>query len=327
MAFDAAFGWVRRHVEAGRLPGAVLGIADARGTLALEAFGTAHSRATRPDDVYHLFSITKVLTGITAARAIERGLLTLNTPLTDALPEFGTGRDDVVRLRHLGSHTSGISEPELDTPVPLRDELLTRGRDFTAGAASRYSTLAYEGIAALIEHAENRAWDAALGEWARALGADGVTLDPVDPVPVVDATQAGVDMVRFRATRAPGAGLSGRADDLLRTGSELLRIGAGACDGILKPMTLAMMRRPLTGDIPRLEPYPAERGQDWGFTWNLRRRAPGLIDRDTYGHSGWSGTEFWVHPSAGIAWVLLTNQAIRPGVDADELDNAIIGAL
>ena len=88
-----------------------------------------------------------------------------------------------------------------------------------------------------------------------------------------------------------------------------------------------MMRRPLTGDIPRLEPYPAERGQDWGFTWNLRTRAPGLIDRDTYGHGGWSGTEFWVHPTAGVAWVLLTNQAQRPGVDADELDNAIIGAL
>ena len=81
----------------------------------------------------------------------------------------------------------------------------------------------------------------------------------------------------------------------------------------MSPATLAMMRRPLTGDIPRLEPYPAERGQDWGFTWNLRTRAPGLIDRDVYGHGGWSGTEFWVHPTAGVAWVLLTNQADAPG--------------
>ena len=69
-----------------------------------------------------------------------------------------------------------------------------------------------------------------------------------------------------------------------------------------------MMRRPLTGGIPRLDPLAAEQGQDWGFTFNLRTNAPGLIDQDCYGHSGWPGTEFWVHPSAGIAWVLLTNR-------------------
>ncbi len=85
------------------------------------------------------------------------------------------------------------------------------------------------------------------------------------------------------------------------------------------------MLRPLTGDIPRLEPYPAERGQDWGFTANLRSRAPGLIDRDCFGHAGWAGTEFWVHPSAGLCWVLMTNRAQRVGVDPDAIDNAIIG--
>jgi len=118
--------------------------------------------------------------------------------------------------------------------------------------------------------------------------------------------------------------MSGRAVDLLALGAELLRIGGGASGGILHPRTLAMMRRPLTGAIPRLDPYPAERGQDWGFAWNLRTRAPGLIDRDAFGHGGWAGTEFWVHPSAGLAWVLLTNRALRDGVDTDELDNAIV---
>ena len=102
MAFDAAFDWARGHVAAGRLPSAVLGIADANGIRALDAFGPVTTAA-----VYPLFSITKALTGITAARAIERGLLTPNTPLTDALPSFGRGRDDIVRLWHLASHTSG----------------------------------------------------------------------------------------------------------------------------------------------------------------------------------------------------------------------------
>lgn len=319
-SFTAAFDWARRHVGDGRLPSAVVGIADARGILALDAV------AADVDDRYALFSITKPLLGISAARAIERGRLTLQTPLTRALPDFGQDRDDTVRLSHLVSHTSGISEPPLDTRVPLRTELLTRGRDFSAGTASRYSTLAFEGVAALVESANGHTWHDDIADWASGIGADGLSVDLDGTAPIADAARAGADMAAFAAQRNPGAGLAGRAHDLLALGTELLRIHAGARDGILSPATLAMMLRPLTGDIPRLEPYPAERGQDWGLAWNLRTRAPGLIDRDAYGHGGWAGTEFWVHPGAGIAWVLLTNRAMRPGVDIDELDNAIIGA-
>lgn len=326
MDFTHAFDWARRHVDAGRIPTAVLGVADASGTLALDAFGATGDRPARADDTYRLFSVTKPLVGIAAARAIERGLLTADMPLTDALPTFGKWRDDPVRLWHLASHTSGISDPPLDTPLPLRDELLNRGRDFPAGTVSRYSTIAFEGIAAMIEHATGKTWDAEVAAWAAEIGADGLTLDPEDVVPIPDMAAAGVDLERFTATRAPGAGLSGRAADLLAVGSELLRIHAGAEDGILRPATLEMMLRPLTGDIARLDPYPVERGQDWGFTWNLRTRAPGLITRDGYGHGGWSGTELWIHPEAGLAWVLMTNQAQRAGVDIDQLDNAVVSA-
>ncbi|MCK6079280.1 beta-lactamase family protein [Microbacterium sp. EYE_5] len=319
-SFTAAFDLVRGHVAEGRLPSGVLGIATADGTVALDAVGT--DAAAR----FPLFSITKPLVGLAAARAVERGLLTPETPLRDALPEFGRDRDDTVRLRHLVSHTSGISEPALDTPRPLRTELITAGRDFTAGTVSRYSSIAFEGIAALLEHATGRGWDDAVAEWANEIGADGLSLDHEGTVEVEGAAEAGLDMERFVALRHPGAGLAGRAEDLLRLGTELLRIERGGTDGILRPATLAMMRRPLTGDIPRLEPYPAERGQDWGFAWNLRSRAPGLIDRDVYGHGGWAGTEFWVHPTAGIAWVLLTARAPRDGVDLDALDNAVVSA-
>lgn len=323
MTFSNAFDWTRRQVADGRMPSAVLGVATSEGVAALDAFGATAARPARVDDHHRLFSVTKPLVGLTAARAIERGLLTSETPLADALPSFGATRDDVVRLRHLASHTSGISEPALDSATALREVLLTAGRDFRAGTASRYSTIAYEGIAALTEHATGRHWADDLASWAGPLGADGLTLDEAaDPHPTVGAGEAGVDIARFARLRNPGAGLLGRASDLLAVATELLR-GGGR---IVRPATLAMTLRPLTGDIPRLEPYPAERGQDWGFTWNLRHRALGLIDQDVFGHGGWSGAEFWIHPTAGVAYVLLTNIA-APTFDADALDNAVIGAL
>ncbi|MFE1665285.1 serine hydrolase domain-containing protein [Microbacterium sp. P02] len=328
--YAAAFDWARRHVRDGRLPTAVLGIATAEGTVALDAFGATGDRAARIDDHYRLFSITKTLVGLTAARAIERGLLTPETPLSSAIDGFGSDRDDIVRLRHLAAHTSGVPEPHLDTAVPLRDVLRAGGRDFAAGTMSRYSSVAFEGIAALLEHATGRTWDEGVAEWAAAVGADGLTLDEsTHPHEIPDAAASGIDIAVMARLRHPGAGAIGRAADLLALGTDLLRTHetGGAGGSVVRPATLAMMRRPLTGAIPRMDPYPAERGQDWGFTWNLRTRAPGLIDRDVYGHGGWSGTEFWVHPTAGVAYVLLTNLAARPGVDADELDNAVVAAL
>ena len=321
--YSAAFDWARRQVDTGALPTAVLGVADRSGIVALDAFGATDGRPARVDDHYFLWSITKVLVGLTAARAVERGLLTPQTPLAEALPSFGQGREDAVLLRHLVSHTAGIPEPALDVRGGLRDALLAPGRDFAAGTVSRYSSVAFDGVAAMIEHAAGASWEAQLGEWTSAVGADGVTLDTdCEPHAVPDAAEKGVDMAAFAALRHPGAGAMARAGDLLAIGSALLRQG----EGIVSPVTLDMMRRPITGAIPRLEPYPVERGQDWGFTWNLRTRAPGLLDRDVYGHGGWAGTEFWMHPTLGVAYVLLTNRAERPTVDTDRLDNAVAAA-
>ncbi|WP_438856132.1 serine hydrolase domain-containing protein [Agromyces sp. M3QZ16-3] len=319
--FDHAFDWVRRNVDDGPLPNAVLGVANADGIVALDAFGAASV-----DDHYPLFSITKPIVGLAALRLVEQGRLTPDTPLERALPGFGSGRTDIVRLRHLASHTSGIVEPPLDTPHGLRPSLLAPGRDFAAGTVSRYSTIAFEGIAALIEHASGAPWEQAVAEVARRADASGLTFDAdASPHAPVDAAAQGLDYGRFSALRHPGAGLLGRAADLLALGGALLR-NDGA---VVAPVTAAAMLRPLTEGLPKLEPYPVERGQDWGFTWNLRRSAPGLLTTDAFGHGGWAGTEFWVTPSLGVCFVLLTNLGGgfgRFGVDADELHNAVAAA-
>ncbi|WP_308798476.1 serine hydrolase domain-containing protein [Agromyces silvae] len=313
-AFDHAFDWARRHVADGRLPTAVLGIATADGVVALDAFGEASA-----DDHYPLFSVTKPVVGLAALTLVEEGRLTATTPLAAAVPGFGAGRDDVVQLRHLVSHTSGIAEPAIDAPG-LRAALVAAGRDFAAGTVSRYSTIAFEGVAALIEHASGSPWEKRVAEVARRADASGLTFDAeASRHAPVDAAEAGLDWNRFRGLRHPGAGLFGRASDLLALGSALLR-DDGA---VVSPLTVEAMRRPLTAGLPKLDPYPAERGQDWGFTWNVRHAAPGLLAHDTYGHAGWSGTEFWITPSLGVCFVLLTNRLDRPGVDADQLHNAV----
>ena len=142
---------------------------------------------------------------------------------------------------------------------------------------------------------------------------------------VVDAAEQGLDYAQFAALRHPGAGLLGRGEDLLAIGSAMLA-GGGT---LLSPAGYEAMLRPLTAGLPKLEPYPEARGQDWGFTWNLRHSASGLLARDTFGHGGWAGSEFWITPSRGVCFALLTNIGGgfgRYGVDADELHNAVVAA-
>jgi CubicO group peptidase (beta-lactamase class C family) len=319
--FDHAFDWVRRRVAVGPLPTAVLGVATAEGVVALDAFGAASV-----DDHYPLFSITKPIVGLAALHLVEQGRLTPETPLSAAVPEFGAGRDDVVRLRHLASHTSGIVEPPLDTPAGLRPSLLAPGRDFAAGTVSRYSTVAFEGIAALIEQAAGAPWEQSVARVGERADAAGFTFDAdASPHAPVDAAEHGLDYARFAALRHPGAGLLARAGDLLAVGSALLRNDGS----LVAPVTAEAMLRPLTTGLPKLDPYPESRGQDWGFTCNLRHSAPGLLASDTFGHGGWAGTEFWITPSRDVCFVLLTNVGGgigRLGVDADQLHNAVAAA-
>ena len=74
--FAHAFDWVRRHVDEGPLPSAVLGVATADGVVALDAFGVEGGRPTAVDDHFPLFSVTKPIVGLAALRLIEEGRLT-----------------------------------------------------------------------------------------------------------------------------------------------------------------------------------------------------------------------------------------------------------
>ncbi|MBF4574268.1 beta-lactamase family protein [Herbiconiux sp. VKM Ac-1786] len=321
--YGHALAWARRQVDEGVLPTAVLGIADANGVLELEAFGASGPRRAAVGDHYPLFSITKPIVALTALRAVERGLLTPQTPLQDARPAFGLRRSDTVRLRHLLSHTSGIAEPPLHTPLGLEASLLGADADFAAGTVSRYSSIAFAGVQALVEHATGESLQHELDALAADAGMPGLTFDAgCDPHPVFDAAEQGLDYPALQRLAHPGAGLYATASDLLALGSALLSDGGQ----VVHPTTVSAMLRPQTTGLPRLEPYPAERGQDWGLGWNLRFAAPGLLEQRTYGHGGWAGTEFWIYPDLGVAFVLLTNIASpsRLGLDVDRLHNAVV---
>jgi len=104
-----------RHVAPDRVPGLVALVASG-GQVHVEALGelTVDGPPVRPDSLFRIASVTKVLTGAATLALIEEGLIGLHDPVSELLPELARPR--VLRR---------MDGPLADT-VPARRPITTR---------------------------------------------------------------------------------------------------------------------------------------------------------------------------------------------------------
>lgn len=130
-----------RYVREGKLASVVFSVQ--RGKAAAPLFLKAGKISREPDaapadeaSIYRLYSQTKPVTGVAALKLVEDGVLTLDTPIHEILPQFRdmrvlTAARDLnetvpartpITLRHLITHTAGLSyhinEREEAGPLP-----------------------------------------------------------------------------------------------------------------------------------------------------------------------------------------------------------------
>lgn len=84
--------------------------------------GFADEARTTPweaDTITNVWSSTKTVMALCALVLVERGRLDVDAPVADYWPEFAAAGKDDVRVRHLLSHTSGVSG--WDQPIDVDD--------------------------------------------------------------------------------------------------------------------------------------------------------------------------------------------------------------
>ena len=173
---DAA---VNAAINEKRLVGAVIAVMQDGQLAHFKAYGQSDreaGKAMTEDAIFRLASITKPVVTAAAMRMIELGKFALDTPVTDFLPDFKPkspdGSTPVITIRHLLTHTAGLSydflQP-LDGPyntIPVSagigddvtmEENLARmvqaGLTFPPGAAWLYS-VAIDVLGAVMAKAE-----------------------------------------------------------------------------------------------------------------------------------------------------------------------------
>ncbi|MFD3595305.1 serine hydrolase domain-containing protein [Nocardia sp. NPDC058640] len=119
---------VASYCETDEVPGFVAGVHHA-GAEIVVAHGTANTATGAPmlADTGFLFgSVTKVMTTTLVLQQVERGLLDLDAPVVEYLPEFAVtvpGAADKILVRHLLSHTNGIDADLFFPDAQGRDAL------------------------------------------------------------------------------------------------------------------------------------------------------------------------------------------------------------
>jgi CubicO group peptidase (beta-lactamase class C family) len=102
---------VERDIAADLYFGGVISVKRGGQPAYLKTFGyssPAKDRKVAEDSVFSLFSVTKAFTNILIFQAIERGLVTLTTPVAKIIPEFAGGLRDRITVFHLLTHSAGL---------------------------------------------------------------------------------------------------------------------------------------------------------------------------------------------------------------------------
>jgi len=139
---DAA---LQTWVDSDRLPGASYLVVKDGEVAASGCVGWADREAQvplRPDHLFRIFSNTKLVTSLAALQLMEQGRLGADDPIGDHIPELSnlrvlrpgaTSMDDTaparepVRVRHLLTHTAGMTYAFLQPDLPIAKAYMAAG--------------------------------------------------------------------------------------------------------------------------------------------------------------------------------------------------------
>ncbi|MFD1542753.1 serine hydrolase domain-containing protein [Nonomuraea guangzhouensis] len=255
------------------VPGAALAYLH-RGEVHEFAAGTLNKDTgveATPDSLFQIGSVTKVWTATLLMRQVERGRLTLDTPVAEVLPEFRVADPEVtkaVTVRHLLSHTSGI-DGDLFLDTGRGDDCVEKyveacadlAQNHPLGATQSYCNSGFTIAGRILEKLEGKRWDDVLREQI------------VEPLGLTHTWTLPEDVLRFRAAMGHMDGGTAPVWGLMRSAGPAGLICARPAD------VVAFARAHLEGGLlddpralwePQIDiPNPYALGKQWGLGWIL----------------------------------------------------------
>ncbi len=351
---------MQEMVAKSEIAGAVTMVVGKDQVLHLESTGLADLAAKRemsPDTLFWIASMTKPITGTAILMLQDEGKLNVADPVAKYLPEFAhlktpSGQPANLTITQLLTHTSGLGEargPEAQQARTLADLVpiwLAAPMQYEPGEKWQYTQSGINAAGRIVEVVSGMTFDAFLQQRLfDPLGMKDTTFYPTaeQRARLVTAyaknkDTGGLEPVPPRADfgsrdRPPqgNGGLFSTAPDYARFCQMLLNGGSVAGRRYLSAAALKFLSTPQTGDLPtgffQNDTY-GQRGANYGWglgTCVLRTPHAGvaaMLSPGSYGHGGAWGTQAWIDPVKGVAYVLMVQRANFPNSDASEVRRA-----
>ena len=311
-------------ISSNQCPGGVLWL-ESRGSRHLRAFGQQAVEPTRepttPETVYDAASLTKVMATAPAVMKLwEQGRLDVEAPVQRYLPAFSAHGKEGITVRHLLTHTSGLRPGLGGGSWTGADEAERRACDETPtqppGQKFVYSDINFILLGRIVEKVAGEPLDVFCErEFYRPLGMRSTVYRPLNRIPAnrIAPTERQPDGTVLRGvvhdpTARRMGGVAGHAG-LFTTAGDVARfcrmfLGEGELDGrrVLKAETVRAMT------AVQSPPELPKRGFGWDIDSPYAGPRGNLFPVGSYGHSGWTGTSFWIDPGSGSFIVFLSNR-------------------
>ncbi|HWG34778.1 MAG TPA: serine hydrolase domain-containing protein [Gemmatimonadaceae bacterium] len=312
---------VERGIEAGGYPGAAV-IVGRKGKAVLQrGFGRLAWDESSPEvsptsTIYDLASLTKVIGTTTAIMVLfDQGRISLDAPVSRYLPEFTGGEKDLVTIRQLLTHRSGLPAGReifklTHDPVEARKLVLSTPLIAHPGQYYEYSDLGADVLGMVVEAVSQQPLDEFLADYVfHPLGMYQTEFRPADSLDARIAptgTSGGGRRERGEVNDENAYALGGVAGHagLFSTAADLsifaqMMLNGGTYNGvrIIADSTVQLFTTRAAG----------HRALGWDTPTGSFGSGNYLSER-SYGHTGFTGTSLWIDPDRDMFVILLTNR-------------------
>ena len=348
---------MQSFVDAHDLSGVVAVVATKDKIIDCEAVGLANiekKEAMRPDSLFWIASMTKPVTAVALLMLQDEGKLNVSDPVTKYIPEFAalktpSGKPANLTIAQMMTHTSGLGEGDkaaaakARTLAELIPVFLAAPMQYEPGSRWNYTQSGINTTARIIENASGMPFDVFVQKRIfDPLGMNDTTFYPARKPSahrVIGYKKNQVTGMLEARPLAGGFGVEGRPPlgngGIFSTGPDYARfcqmlLGRGSFGGkkYLSPGAMKLLTTVQTGDLPTgffQGAEPGNRGTNYGWgigTCILRAPHPGvaaMLSPGTFGHGGAWGTQAWIDPARGIAYVLMVQRPDSGNGDASEI--------
>ncbi|MCC7375581.1 MAG: beta-lactamase family protein [Verrucomicrobiales bacterium] len=344
-------------VQNNEIAGAVTMVVGPRWVQHLETTGFADIAAQRPmkkDTLFWIASMTKPITGTAVLMLQDDGKLQVSDLVEKYLPEFAdlktpSGQPARLTIAQLLNHTSGLGEatgPAAQQARTLADLVpiwLAAPMQFEPGTQWRYTQSGINAAGRIVEVVSGMTFDQFLKKRLfEPLGMKHTTfyLSDSDKSRLVTAYAKNKDTGALESVpprpefgpsdRPPqgNGGLYSTAPDYARFCQMLLNHGTYRGRRYLSAEAMRYLTTSQTGNLPtgffQSETYGRlGHHYSWGLgTCILMSPHGGVaesLSRGTFGHGGAWGTQAWIDPVRGVAYILMVQRSNFPNSDASEV--------